>query len=278
MKQELRENILNQLSKMDGQVGFYYKNLISGETLAYHENEQFRAASVVKLPLLAGMMLMREQGRTSFDELITVHPDQMHPDTSGVLPFMTGDKNGDVTLDINTLYKFMIVISDTTATNALYHHYGNDTVIAVLRELGLKGTQFNREYYDDVRESQGIQNYFVPAELGELLEKMFRRTLVSAKASEEMEDILLYQQINHKMGGCLPVGYPIAHKTGEEEDKTHDVGIVYTREPFVACFASYQSDIPTYEDFIRKTTLALALDIDPELNVYPPMADRFKLL
>ena len=244
MKQELREHILDQLSGMNGQVGFYYKNLISGETLAYHENEQFRAASVVKLPLLVGMMLLREQGKTRFDELIAVHPDQMHPDTSGVLPFMTGGKNGDVTLDINTLYKFMIVISDTTATNALYHHYGNDTVIAVLRELGLKGTQFNREYYDDVRESQGIQNYFVPAELGELLEKMFRRTLVSVKASEEMEDILLHQQINHKMGGCLPVGYPIAHKTGEEEDKTHDVGIVYTREPFVACFASYQSDIP----------------------------------
>lgn len=209
MKQELKESILEQLSRMNGQVGFYYKNLISSETLTYHENEQFRAASVVKLPLLAGMMLMREQGRTSFDELITVHPDQMHPDTSGVLPFMTGDKNGDVTLDINTLYKFMIVISDTTATNALYHHYGNDTVIAVLRELGLKGTQFNREYYDDVRESQGIQNYFVPAELGELLEKMFRRTLVSAKASEEMEDILLYQQINHKMAVACPWAIPL---------------------------------------------------------------------
>lgn len=79
MKQELKESILEQLSRMNGQVGFYYKNLISSETLTYHENEQFRAASVVKLPLLAGMMLMREQGRTSFDELITVHPDQMHP-------------------------------------------------------------------------------------------------------------------------------------------------------------------------------------------------------
>ena len=78
----------------------------------------------------------------------------------GVVQHMTGDENGSVTLDITTLYKFMIVISDTTATNALYKHYGNDKVIAALKELGLKGTQFNRAFYDSVREEQGIQNYF----------------------------------------------------------------------------------------------------------------------
>ena len=161
---------------MEGQVGFYYKNLVTGETLAYRENEQFMAASVVKLPLLAAIMLWREQGKTRFDEHITVHKEQMHPDSSGVLAFMTGDEDGSVTLDIKTLCNFMIIISDTTATNALYHHYGNELVIATLRELGLSGTQFNREYYDSEREDQGIQNYFVPAEIGTLLEKIYKAT------------------------------------------------------------------------------------------------------
>ena len=72
------------------------------------------------------------------------------------------------------------------------------------------------------------------------------------------------------MGGKLPLGFPIAHKTGEEEDKTHDVGIVYGKEPFIACFASYQSDLPTFEDFIRRTTYELEAEIDPELR---PMED-----
>ena len=273
MNPALKEKILSQLSQMEGQVGFYYKNLVTGETLAYHENEQFMAASVVKLPLLAAIMLWREQGKTRFDEHITVHKEQMHPDSSGVLAFMTGDEDGSVTLDIKTLCNFMIIISDTTATNALYHHYGNELVIATLRELGLSGTQFNREYYDSEREDQGIQNYFVPAEIGTLLEKIYNRTLVSVQASEEMEKLLLCQQVNHKMGGSLPMGYPIAHKTGEEEDKTHDVGIVFAREPFVACFASCQSDIPEFENFIRQTTRSLVEDIDPELRVCERMED-----
>ena len=106
----------------------------------------------------------------------------------------------------------------------------------------------------------------MPKEIGDLLEKMYRRTLVSPAASEELERILLQQQVNHKMGGKLPLGFPIAHKTGEEEDKTHDVGIVYGKEPFIACYASYESDLSTFEDFIRRTTHDLAVEIDPTLT------------
>ena len=273
MTPDLKEKILCQLSQMEGQVGFYYKNLITGETFGFRENEQFLAASVVKLPLLAAIMYLREHGRTRLNERITVQKEQMHPDSCGVLAFMTGDEDGSVTLDIQTLCNFMMIISDTTATNALYHHYGNELIIDTLQKLGLSGTQFNREYYDSERESKGIQNYFVPAEIGILLEKIYSRTLISPQASEDMEKLLLCQQVNHKMGGHLPMGYPIAHKTGEEDDKTHDVGIVFAREPFVACFASCCSDIPTYEDFIRKTTRSLVEDIDPDLRIWEKMED-----
>ena len=264
MKKELRENILAGLRAMDGKVGFYFKNLVTGESFGYNEKEQFLPASIMKVPLLAAILLMRERGETSFDETITVRADEKLPGC-GAIQHMTGDKDGSVTLDIATLYKLMIVISDTTATNALYKHYGNDKIIGLLKELGLKGTQFNRAFYDSVREEKGIQNYFVPEEIGILLEKMYRKTLISPQASETMQNILLMQQVNHKMGGKLPIGFPIAHKTGEEEDKTHDVGIVFGKEPFVACFASYQSDIPRFEQFKRDTTYEIAKDIDPLL-------------
>ena len=49
--------------------------------------------------------------------------------------------------------------------------------------------------------------------------------------------------------------------------------IVFAREPFVACFASCQSDIPEFENFIRQTTRSLVEDIDPELRVCERMED-----
>ena len=51
---------------MDGKVGFYFKNLVTGETFGYNEKEQFLPASIVKVPLLAAMLLMREKGDTVF--------------------------------------------------------------------------------------------------------------------------------------------------------------------------------------------------------------------
>lgn len=265
MKRELRDNILEELAAMEGRVGFYFKNLVTGENLGYNQREQFLAWPARKTSSAGGHVSDERTGRDGFQRKNHYQRDEKLPGC-GVVSHMTGDENGDVTLDIETLYKFMIVISDTTATNALYKHYGNDAVISALKELGLEGTQFNRAFYDSIREEKGIQNYFVPEEIGELLEKMYDRRLVSEKVSEEIEKILLQQQVNHKMGGMLPIGFPIAHKTGEEEDKSHDVGIVYVKEPFIACFASYKTDIPAFEDFIRRTVYEITKDIDPRLN------------
>jgi beta-lactamase class A len=127
----------------------------------------------------------------------------------------------------------------------------------VFDKLGMKKTRLNRRLYDFERENQGIQNVFAPQEIGELLEKMYMRTLISRSASEFLEEVLLQQQINHKIPAKLPYDFKVAHKTGEEEGTTHDAGIVYAKEPFVVCFASNDTDVPEFEDFIREISYRL---------------------
>lgn len=249
---EGKKAILSELQSMKGKVGFYYKNIVTGETLGFNEKEAFLPASVVKLPLLMGMLLLRSRKETDFSEMVHIRQDQKIPGC-GAVRHMTGD----VDLDVETLYKLMITISDNTATNALFRHYGAERISEVFHELGMQGTQFNREYYDFEKENQGIQNYFVPEEIGILLEKMYHKTLINKESSELLEHILLEQQINHKIPGKLPMGFPVAHKTGEEEDKSHDVGVVYAKQPFVVCFASNDIDIAMFEDFIRRASYIL---------------------
>lgn len=59
-------------------------------------------------------------GRDGFQRKITIKRDEKLPGC-GVVSHMTGDENGDVTLDIETLYKFMIVVSEYDShQNALY--------------------------------------------------------------------------------------------------------------------------------------------------------------
>ena len=254
-KTEIIEEIQKIESENQGRGGIYYQNLVTGETWGYREKEPYLAASIVKLPLMAAILLMKKQGLTSFRDQITVKESQKIPGC-GVVQHMTGEP----TLDIETLCKFMITISDSCATNVLFRHYGAELIHEKFLELGLIGTQFNREYWDLERENRGINNYFVPEEMGILLKKMYDRTLIDAESSQWLENILRQQQINHKMGGFLPMDFPMAHKTGDEEDKAHDVGIVFAEKPFILCYAYVGGKMQVYEDFIRRTTRTLAED------------------
>lgn len=51
----------------------------------------------------------------------------------------------------------------------------------------------------------------------------------------------------------------IAHKTGEDDSITHDVGIVYADEPFVVVFASNGTDVHGFEKIIRDVSYELAM-------------------
>jgi beta-lactamase class A len=46
----------------------------------------------------------------------------------------------------------------------------------------------------------------------------------------------------------------IAHKTGEDDGITHDVGIVFAPQPFVVCFCSNETDVPQFETVIQTMT------------------------
>ena len=248
-----KEKILEEIQQFPGQAGIYYYNLETGETWGYREKEPYLAASIVKLPLMASILLWKSRGETSFDDTVTIREDQKIPGC-GAVQFL----NGDVTLTVGELCKLMITISDSCATNALFRHYGATAIHEAFLELGMIGTQFNREYWDAERENRGINNYFVPEEMGVLLKKIYDRTLVDEASSAWLEDILRQQQINHKLGGYLPMGFPMAHKTGDEEDKAHDVGIVFTKSPFIICYAYVGPNMQAYEEFIRRTARMLA--------------------
>ena len=247
----LKEKILAELKEMEGKAGLYYKNLATGETWGFNEKEVFGAASVTKLPLMVLILKEIQEGKRSFRDMVTITEAQKVPGC-GTVQHMTGD----VTLDVETLGKMMISVSDNTATNALFRYMGGrEPVLAGLDALGMTGTRFYREYY-----AEGPDNCFVPEEVGILLEKMHKRQLVSEELDAWLEDILSQQQIEHKMCGMLPADVVVAHKTGDTSRIANDVGIVFAKQPFIACFA-YNGEnhrMHEFEHFIRRTTLTLA--------------------
>ena len=89
-----------------------------------------------------------------------------------------------------------------------------------------------------------------------LLERLYRKEFVNAQVSQEALDILLDQQICHKLEGKLK-DVDVAHKTGEDDQLSNDVGIVFAPEPFVLCFAGHDTDVYPWEDLMRRAAFDL---------------------
>ncbi len=236
---------------ISGHLGFYYKELDSGMEFGVNETEEFLAASVIKLPIFLYTLMECEKGNASRNQILTVTPEEKVPGC-GAVKFFTGN----AAADISTLCKLMICISDNTATNALIRLFGIDEINKGFRNMGLEKTTLRRFLFDSEASSKGIENTICLKEMGMLLEKLYCGEFINEKVSKEAIDVLSLQQINHKMGGKLK-GVTMAHKTGEDYMLSNDVGIVFSKSPFIICFAGHDTDVYEWEDFIRQSVFDL---------------------
>ena len=246
------EIIRNEMDSIPGHTGFYYLNLVNGDEYGVREDEVFGAASVIKLPLYMHIMAECAAGRMSLDDKLTITEADKVP-ICGALTLFTGD----VDADVRTLCKLMISISANTATNRLIDYSTIPGAQAGFRSMGLEKTQLTRKLFDRTASRAGLRNTICPKEIGHLLAMLYRNEFVSEAVCKEIIDTLLLQQVDHKLNGKICGEVPIAHKTGEDDELSNDVGIVYAKEPFVICFAGHDTDVYRWEDLMRQATYEL---------------------
>lgn len=246
------ESIRAQMDEISGHTGFYYKNLTTGMEYGVRAQEAFLAASVIKLPLYLHILRRAEQGTLDMAQTITVTDEDKVP-ICGALTLFTGN----VTADIRTLCRLMISISDNTATNVLIRLCGINEINEAFRAMGLEKTVLRRRLFDRAASLAGIQNTICPREIGMLLEQLYRNEFGNEKTCTEAIETMNLQQVDHKLNGKLCGSVRIAHKTGEDDDLSNDVGIVFAKQPFIICFAGHDTDVYRWEDLMRRGTYEL---------------------
>lgn len=245
--------MLAKIRAVQGDVGFYYKNLVTGDAQAFEPEKPLVAASVIKLPMMIEAFRQFDAGELDPNAPVKVRAEDRVP-SCGVLTYL----HDGVTVTVRDLVTLMIIVSDNMATNLLMDRIGIDNVNRTLDSLGAKKTRLRRKMFDMESAARGIQNTVTAGEIGKLLEKLYWGDVVSPAASEEMVAILKNQQLNGKMPFRVADDIAIAHKTGEDSGVTHDVGVVYAPEPFVICFLSNHVDVPAFNRLIQDMTWEFA--------------------
>lgn len=246
------DDIRRKMDNIPGHTGFYYLNLVSGTEYGVREDEVFGAASVIKLPLFLHVLSECAAGHCAMSDKLMVTDADKVP-ICGALTLFTGD----VEADIHTLCNLMISISDNTATNKLIDHFSIPGVQSGFAALGLEKTQLTRKLFDREASRRGLRNVICPKEIGHLLAMIYRNEFINEAVCKEAIDTLLLQQVDHKLNGRICGEVNIAHKTGEDDHLSNDVGIVYAPQPFVICFAGHDTDVYLWEDLMRQAAYDL---------------------
>lgn len=246
------ESIRSKMSSIPGHTGIYYQNLVTGFEYGIREDEAFQAASVIKLPLYMHVLSECASGNMSMDEHLLITEEDKVPICGALTLF-----SSTVDTDIRTLCKLMISISDNTATNKLIDRCTIPEIQKGFRRFGLVKTQLTRKLFDRVASRNGLRNLISPKEMGLLLANFYHKCFISPEVCNEAIETLLLQQVDHKLNGRICGLVPIAHKTGEDDGLSNDVGIVYAPQPFVICFAGHDTDVYLWEDLIRQSTYEL---------------------
>ena len=128
-----QKQILDRLNQLPGLIGFYYRNFTTGESFSLREEDLFESASVIKLPMFAAIQKWHAEGSVDLKEKLTFTEADKFPSCGALQFFPT-----PMEVDIETLCKLMITLSDNTATNLLIRRFGMEAFNAEFRRMGLK--------------------------------------------------------------------------------------------------------------------------------------------
>lgn len=197
--------------------GAFIIDLDSGEYVNLQGETTFSAASTIKLPILIAFFHAWEQGELELDERLTMTEDVKVGEAGRMQYNEVGTEY--IALKVATE---MIRISDNTATNMIIKRVGGKDVLNQLfAEWGLEKTRIRNQLPD----LEGT-NTTSPKEMVELLVKLEKGKLLSARSRDKIIEILKTTRTNTLLPRGLGEEATIAHKTGDIGSMVGDVGMI----------------------------------------------------
>ena len=226
-KETLIEYIEEQKKSQNvSDVSFYFRDLDSGPTIFFKEQEEFYPASLMKLPVMI-TYLKRAQEDNSI--LATKF------NSGDIQPSVNQNFQSGKSLEPNRQYSVeellttMIVYSDNDSAMLLLKNlWEEDAAISTLSDLGI------------IDPTKSKDEYLTVKQYASLFRIIYNASYLNLEMSEKALDILSRSEFKAGLRRKLPENTRIAHKYGEHEaggmSQLHDCGIVYhPKTNYVLC-------------------------------------------
>jgi beta-lactamase class A len=224
---KLEREIQTLVSGFHGSVGVYVHDLKRDRIVAINADTVFPTASIVKIPILLGIMQKISTGELDYHQRLTYTNDLFYDEGDDILSRF----KDSATIELSKVMMLMLTISDNCASLWLQQLAGGGTRInEVLDSLGYSITRVNsRTPGREANRAEYGWGQSTPAEIAALMEKIVKGEIFSREASAKMLRLLGRQYWDEQALSAIPAGIFAADKNGAVDGSRNEV--VYVNAP-----------------------------------------------
>lgn len=229
---KLEKQIRETIEGFNGEVGVYVKNLRTGRKVAINADTVFPTASIVKVPILIGIMSKVQKKELDLNQNLVYKDSLLYAGVDILGSFKNEEK-----IQLRKVIMLMLSMSDNTASLWLQSLAGGGTRInEIVDSLGYKQTRVNSR-------TPGRQEIWklygwgqtTPFEIASIFERIYDRQMISDTASVSMMRLLARNYWDENALSQIPPTVQVFSKNGAVNQVRSEILLVNGRDPYVFC-------------------------------------------
>ncbi|ANE51766.1 serine hydrolase [Flavisolibacter tropicus] len=233
---KLQQQLEVLVKDFKGDIGVYVKDLHSNKVVNINADTVFPTASMVKVPILVGVMDKINRGELQYHQPLT-YRDSLLYEGEDIL----GSFKQDEKIQLSKVMMLMLTTSDNTASLWLQSLAGKGTRInEILDSMGFVNTRVNsRTPGREANRSQYGWGQSSPKEMASLFEKIYKGEVISNAASDKMLRLLNRNYYDEVAISQLPPNALVYSKNGAVNQTRNETLLVKgNKAEYVFCIMS----------------------------------------
>lgn len=221
--QGLTTKLKNAVKGFKGDIGIYVRHLKTGKEVLINADSIFPTASIIKIPITLGMFNKIEHGEIRYDSVLTYRDSLRYEGEDLLGSFKDGER-----IALKAVLMLMITTSDNTASLWCQYLAGTGATINTwLASQGYSKTRVNsRTPGREQAKKQFGWGQTSPREISEIMIRIRRGELISARASERIYRNLIRIYFDGDALSQIPPYIQVASKQGAVDRSRSEVALV----------------------------------------------------
>jgi beta-lactamase class A len=241
---KLQKKIETLIQGFNGDIGIYVYNLKTKKVAGVNIDSVFPTASMVKVPILIGIMDKIEKGELHYRQELIYRDSLLYAGVD-----ILGSFKNDEKIELGKVIMLMLTMSDNTASLWLQSLAGTGLRInGILDSIGFKTTRVNSRTpgREEFRTMYGW-GQTSPKEMVELFNKIYHYDIINKKASTQIMRLLGRNYWDEQSISAIPPTIQVFSKNGAVDASRSEVLLVNApRTPYIFCVCTKNNKDETW--------------------------------